>query len=311
MGCLSDFNLPQFNFDQSCLNFNQQTKADPSKRVNLGYSYFVYAGYQIYGLNVYFCKNSINLYDVYGTDIIICPICNKTFSQLELVNLRAQKVPNFANVVYRYRGIANDDDEIDVFDQLDELGKQMDAERIYYENYVYKYRCTSTGTEIYIRIYEEYPTPNLDNDKLQYDNWKNNPQMRQQLLEERKIYITELRRIKAEKRKAEEKKRQEQRSRYYSQNESNGEKTYGYSASLCGDCGFANKVDDCCKCGNWCGSTKYRASLCRDCGFANKVDDCCKCGKWCGGTKYPAYLCGDCGFGNKCRYCCKCGEWCT
>lgn len=82
-----------------------------------------------------------------------------------------------------------------------------------------------------------------------------------------------------------------------------------YPANMCNNCGFGNKKDNCCKCGNWMGSTKIPARICNDCGFGNKKDNCCRCGNWMGSTKIPANICNNCGFGNKKDNCCRCGKW--
>ena len=53
-----------------------------------------------------------------------------------------------------------------------------------------------------------------------------------------------------------------------------------YPASLCGDCSFGSKKDNCVKCGKWVGSSKARAFVCGDCGFGSKKDNCVICSKW-------------------------------
>ncbi len=82
-----------------------------------------------------------------------------------------------------------------------------------------------------------------------------------------------------------------------------------YPASLCGDCSFGSKKDNCTKCGKWMGSTKIPARLCGDHGFGSKKDNCARCGKWVGSSKARAFVCGDCGFGSKKDNCVICGKW--
>ena len=146
------------------------------------------------------------MFDIYQTDIFYCPICNQQFTPVEVTNLRAQKIKGYRRCAYAYRGLVNFSKEIDIFDKLEEYGKQIDAEKNYVENLLYKYKCTRNNTEIYIKIYEYYEEPNLDDSRFLYDNWKNNPEMKQQLLEYRKRYINILTKIEEEEEKRKKKK---------------------------------------------------------------------------------------------------------
>ena len=81
-----------------------------------------------------------------------------------------------------------------------------------------------------------------------------------------------------------------------------------YGASLCGDCGFSCKKQNCCKCDAWMGRGRTAAKLCGGCGLGAKKDSCVKCKRGIGVIKVPDHLCNICVIKGKKETCCLCGR---
>ena len=185
MGCLSDNMLP--HFDLNCLNPNQQVNENTKpKSIDYGYSYFIYAGQQKDGLYVYNHQNSRNLL-FYFTDIFYCPLCNQLFTPEEVKQLKEKRIKFNRDPVFSYQCKVGSD-EVDIFDELENLYNEIQEQKNHWENLHYRYKCKFTNIEIYLKLYtRKY------NDKLyipdiryEYQNWKNNPDLKEELLEERR-----------------------------------------------------------------------------------------------------------------------------
>jgi len=170
----------------------------------LDYPSFVLSTEKKEGLDVYsnryfiIYKNSLNYFG--------CPFCSQYFNEEEKEKLKPI-FDSFVNVnptVYKelndeYNNLIKSQ-EIDIFPQLESIGKQFEQGKYIIEKYQYlKYTCISDNNkQCYLKLYTgNIPKIIVDKDldqRYQYDNWKNNEEIKKDLYDMRdsEIYQQEL-----------------------------------------------------------------------------------------------------------------------
>ena len=170
----------------------------------LDYPSFVLSTEKKEGLDVYsnryfiIYKNSLNYFG--------CPFCSQYFNEEEkeklkpIFNLFVNVNPNvYKELNDEYNNLIKSQ-EIDIFPQLESIGKQFEQGKYIIEKYQYlKYTCISDNNkQCYLKLYTgNIPKIIVDKDldqRYQYDNWKNNEEIKKDLYDMRdsEIYQQEL-----------------------------------------------------------------------------------------------------------------------
>ena len=163
--------------------------SDTSVDKDIGESHFINANYQKDGLDVYYHKHSYG-YIFFHRNIkkYYCPLCNERLSKEVVQDIKSKEFKNAGVAAYNYGNFVYRE-QVDIFDDLERLHRRMEVEKRYMENLLYKYKCTKTGKEIYLKLYtDEFPPekPKFNDSRYEYHVWSNNPEIKKQLLEERK-----------------------------------------------------------------------------------------------------------------------------
>ena len=153
------------------------------------------------GLEVYRVKNA-SQYSISANNIR-CPLCTYHFPKGEEENFQTvinkSKEKQILNLIDNYHSLMKNVMEVDIFKRLTnynneiiELSKEVDKNRYY------KHTCKRCDfQEIYIDICihtKGFNYKSLINKCYVYDNWANNPQLKNELLKRRKeVYDEELR----------------------------------------------------------------------------------------------------------------------
>lgn len=212
MGCLSDQGLINFQLPQFCDNINVKENTDPNAiykaKEKDGISKFVFKGETKDGLHVYVHTNDkYRLY--YEAEGIYCPLCNQPIEPLEFEKMKKLQLPNYKASIRKYLQLIGSN-QYDIFEELEELAEQIEKERKYVEELYYKYKCPNTNNQIYLKLYDKSYILNLYGveELYDYNYWKNNPKIKEVLIESRKQEIDQ------KKKKEEESKRRREEASY-------------------------------------------------------------------------------------------------
>ena len=149
-------------------------------------------------------KDGLNVYTpivkIYNANEIACPVCRYGFNEnerKEILYLLRNGNNKIIYLFYQYRNLILDS-EIDIFDKLEKKYHEIElAQKDFHKYRYYKHCCLKNDKEIQNIFYidftgfdlskVEYYHPSIMIDsRYYYNNWKNNPKLRDILLKERK-----------------------------------------------------------------------------------------------------------------------------
>ena len=171
MGCL----------DSNSMNYKRRIYNIPIKIKNSGYKKDEIDVYE------YESENEFGSFLLNGP-YFVCPLCNQRFSQSEMKEIEKIRFHDYYSTLFKYIDTINRN-EIDIFEKLEKLAKQIEKEKSFINNPFYKHKCIPNNTEYYIKLYI-YPYSDLNlylkkkdlDERYHYDIWRKDPKIKNSLL---------------------------------------------------------------------------------------------------------------------------------
>lgn len=165
-------------------NCSKEDRSD----INPNYNTFMKTSEKKDGLDIYKTKEYIH-----SEYQIRCPIIKDKLNEFEKGQMEIQinnSDKNIQNLFNKYNSIINDQYDINIFNKLESINSEIEsAKKILEQNRYFLHACKKQKIYLDISMYDnDNDFNNLINDKRYiFDNWKNNLNTKNALLEERRI----------------------------------------------------------------------------------------------------------------------------